>query len=129
MKTKSRPQRFQCVLAACLFAGALTLVAEVPGEFRPQPTLHPAEMAGATGTNVQPLDTYPVSHAPLINTAQRKPKLADPGGPTLRGSELVFNAGWEMIEAPRLKTAAGATLSKPGVDTRDWYDATVPGTV
>ena len=129
MKTKSRRQRFQCVLAACLFAGALTLVAEVPGEFRPQPTLHPAEMAGATGTNVQPLDTYPVSHAPLINTAQRKPKLADPGGPTLRGSELVFNAGWEMIEAPRLKTAAGATLSKPGVDTRDWYDATVPGTV
>src|SRR6185312_4477352 len=54
---------------------------------------------------------------------------ANPGEPTLRGSELVFNAGWEMIEAPRLKDADGSALSKPGVETRDWYDATVPGTV
>lgn len=102
--------------------------AEVPGEFRPQPTLFPIEKAGATGTNVQPLDTYPVSHAPLVNTARRKPKLATPGEPALRGNELVFNSGWEMIEAPRLH-ADGAALSQPGVNTSDWYDATVPGTV
>ncbi|HAO78634.1 MAG TPA: glycoside hydrolase family 2 [Verrucomicrobia subdivision 3 bacterium] len=117
-----------CICASVLTGVSLTS-AEVPGEFRPQPTLQPAEHAGATGTNVQPLDTYPVSHAPLVNTAQRKPKLANPGEPAVRGNELVFNAGWEMIEAPRLKIAAGATLSRPGVDTRDWYDATVPGTV
>ena len=112
-----------CICASVL-TGVYLTSAEVPGEFRPQPTLHPAEIAGATGTNVQPLDTYPVSHAPLVNTAQRKPKLANPGEPAVRGNELVFNAGWEMIEAPRLKIAASATLSRPGVDTRDWYDAT-----
>ncbi|HKW30686.1 MAG TPA: hypothetical protein VJT54_15225, partial [Verrucomicrobiae bacterium] len=116
-----------------LCAGLLVSVhlasAEVPGEFRPQPVLHPAEHAGAPGTKVQPLDTYPVSRAPLVNTAKRKPKLANPGAPTLRGDELLFNSGWEMIEAPRLKSAEGAKLSQPGVDTADWYDATVPGTV
>jgi hypothetical protein len=117
-----------CMCAGVL-AGASLASAEVPGEFRPQPVLHPLEWVGARGTNVQPLDTYPVSRAPLVNAAQRKPKLANPGAPALRGDELVFNSGWEMIEAPRLKDADGADLSKPGVDTGDWYDATVPGTV
>jgi hypothetical protein len=115
-------------VAVFLVAGASLLKAEVPGEFRPLPTPIPAEHAGATGTNVQPLDTYPVSHAPLVNTAVRKPKLANPGGPALRGNDLVFDAGWEMIEQPKLHTD-GATLSQPGVDTGEWYDATVPGTV
>lgn len=121
-------------IVAGFLAGLLKTSAEVPGEFRPQPVLHPLEWVGARGTNVQPLATYPVSRAPLVNTAKRKPKLANPGSPTLRGDELVFNAGWEMIEAPRLKNTGsspylGATLSQPGVDTSDWYDATVPGTV
>ena len=116
-------------MGAGVLAGACLASAEVPGEFRPQPVLHPLEWVGARGTNVQPLNTYPVSRAPLVNTAQRKPKLANPCAPKLRGNELLFNSGWEMIEAPRLKNADGAVLSKPGVDTRDWYDATVPGTV
>jgi hypothetical protein len=117
-----------CICAGVL-AGVCPASAEMPGEFRPQPVLHPTEKAGATGDKIQPPDTLPVSRAPLVNTATRKPKLANPGEPTLRGNELVFNAGWEMIEAPRLKNADGATLSQPGADTRDWYDATVPGTV
>ncbi|MBU6411622.1 MAG: beta galactosidase jelly roll domain-containing protein, partial [Verrucomicrobia bacterium] len=116
-----------CVCAGVL-AGVSLAQAEVPGQFRPKPIVSPVENAEAKGTDVQPTNTYPVSRAPLINTARRKPKLADPGEPALRGDELVFNAGWEMIEAPRLKTADGAALSRPGVDTRDWYDATVPGT-
>lgn len=117
-----------CICAG-IFGGLCRMTAEVPGEFRPQPVLQPAEHAGATGTNVQPLDTYPVSRAPLVNAAQRKPKLATSWGPTVSNDELIFNAGWELIEAPRLKSADGATLSRPGVDTGDWYDATVPGTV
>jgi len=116
-------------IGAVVFASVCRVSADVPGEFRPKPTLHPLEHAGATGTNVQPLNTYPVSHAPLVNAARRKPKLANPGQPKLQGDELVFNAGWEMIESPRLKSADGAKLSQPGVETRDWYDATVPGTV
>jgi hypothetical protein len=116
-------------ISAGVMAGVYGTSAEMPGEFRPQPVLHPLEWVGARGTNVQPLDTYPVSRAPLVNTAKRKPKLSNPGAPTLRGDELLFNSGWEMIEAPRLKDADGAVLSKPGVNTGDWYDATVPGTV
>ena len=103
--------------------------AEVPGEFRPKPTEIPAENAGAKGTNVQPVAVYPHSRAPLVNNAKRKPKLAHPGAPALRGNELVFNAGWELIEAPRLKNADGKVISNLGVETGDWYDATVPGTV
>lgn len=110
-------------------AAAITAGAEVPGEFRPKPIEFPAENAGAKGTNVQPANTYPESREPLVNTAHRKPKLANPGAPVVSGSDLVFNAGWEMIEAPRLKDHDGAALSRPGVDTHDWYDATVPGTV
>lgn len=107
-----------------------TAIAEVPGEFRPKPVLHPTEKCGATGDVVEPPQDFPVSRAPLVNTAHRKPKLANPGRPALRGNELLFDAGWEMIEAPKLKAAGdGATLSRPGVDTSDWYDATVPGTV
>ena len=113
----------------CLALATLHSGAETPGEFRPKPTAVPAENAAAKGTDVQPQDTYPKSNAPLVNTAKRKPKLAHPGEPSLRGSELVFNAGWEMIEAPRLSAADGAALSKPGVNTHEWYDATVPGTV
>jgi hypothetical protein len=127
MTTKKNTPRL--TMALCLAAVTFVLRAETPGEFRPQSTLFPAEHAGATGTNVQPRDTYPVSRAPLINTTKLKPKLANPGEPTLRGDELAFNSGWEMIEAPRLKPAGGAALSQVGVDTGDWYDATVPGTV
>jgi hypothetical protein len=114
-------------LGACLDASSSTLLAETPGEFRPGPVLSPAEKVGATGVKVQPPDTLPTSRAP-IPAAQRKPKLAKRGQPILRGNELVFNAGWELAEAPRIK-ADGAALSRSGVDTHDWCDATVPGTV
>jgi hypothetical protein len=116
------------IIATCLAVGLISVAAETPGEFRPHPTPHPAESGGAKGTKIQPRDTYPVSRAPLVNDARRKPKLADPGQPVWQGRDLVFNAGWEMIEAPKIQ-ADGTILSQPGVDTHDWYDATVPGTV
>jgi hypothetical protein len=116
------------LLLAFALASISPATAEMPGQFRPQPVLHPTEKCGATGDVVEPPDEFPVSRAPLVNTAHRKPKLANPGQPTLQGNDLVFNAGWEMIEAPKLHTD-GSTLSQPGVDTADWYDATVPGTV
>jgi hypothetical protein len=121
------PLLLALALGACLNVSSSSLLAETPGEFRPRPVLNPAEKAGGTGAKVQPPDTLPKSRAP-IPAAERKPKLAKRGEPILRGNELVFSAGWELAEAPRLK-ADGAALSQPGVDTRDWYDATVPGTV
>ena len=116
------------LILACVLAGLAKATAEEPGEFRPQPVLHPTEKVGATGDRYEAPDEFPVSRAPLVNNAERKPKLASPGEPALRGNDLVFNAGWEMIEAPKLH-ADGAAISQPGVDTSDWYDATVPGTV
>ena len=71
----------------------------------------------------------PVSRADHPFTpVHRQLKLAHPGAPKLEGNDLILNAGWEMIEAPRLKDTNGAALSAAGVDTDDWYDATVPGT-
>lgn len=128
VKPARHPSLVALLILGCALAWAFNASAEVPGEFRPQPVLHPTEKCGATGDVVEPPDEFPVSRAPLVNTAHRKPKLVNPGGPSLRGDELVFDAGWEMIEAPKL-SADGATLSQSGVDTRDWYDATVPGTV
>src|SRR5580693_3170759 len=110
---KSVAPRLLILLAS--FAFAFCASAEIPGEFRPQPVLHPTEKCGATGDVVEPPDEFPVSRAPLVNTVRRKPKLTNRGQPTLQGSDLVFNAGWELIEAPKLH-ADGSTLSHPGVD-------------
>lgn len=129
MSKQTALEQWLSTITACLVMTTVQTWAETPGEFRPKPVEFPAENAGAKGTNVQPADTLPVSHAPLVNTAHRKPKLADPGQPTLSGRDLTFDHGWELIEAPCLKDADGATLSRPGVSTGDWYDATVPGTV
>ena len=115
------------IILGFTFACVFSTTAEEPGEFRPQP-VHPTEKVGATGDRYEPPDEFPVSRAPLVNTAKRVPKLANPGAPTLQGNELVFDACWEMIEAPKLH-ADGIIISQPGIDTANWYDATVPGTV
>jgi hypothetical protein len=111
----------------CFRTAIGSLEAETPGEFRPVPTLHPAEKVGASGFKIQPPETLPQSRAPLP-VAHRKQKLASQPGPAVSGNMITFNAGWEMTEA-RNVTTNGAILSMPGVDTHGWYDATVPGTV
>ena len=116
------------VALSATFALGTFLRAESPGEFRPKPVPSPTEIVGATGFKVQPPGTLPKSRASLPPPPKRKAKLAEKGAPTLRGAELVLNAGWEMIEAPKIQ-ADGAVLSSFGFNTRDWYDATVPGTV
>lgn len=113
-------------LVVVLSGSAHKLLAEMPGEFRPKLVDNPVEKVGATGMKVQPPDTFPKSRASQeIDPPARS---IPPGKPLLQRDELVFNAGWKMIEAPRLKTIDGAILSQVGVDTRDWYVATVPGT-
>src|SRR5215469_9334525 len=125
--TKNIPlEKLLITSTMCLALAALNVRAEVPGEFRPQPTAHPEEKVWATGEKIQPRDTLPMSRAAHPFTpVHRKPKIARPGVPTLKGNDLIFEAGWEMIEAPRLKHADGARISESGVDTADWYDATV----
>src|SRR5271155_2134266 len=109
------------VVSAVYLLG-VTLFAEIPGEFRPKPFPNPVEKVGASGKKIQPLDTYPKSRAPQPPPPVRKAKLPQKGAPTLRGRDLTLNAGWEMIEAPKV-AADGAALSTAGFDTRSWYDA------
>src|SRR5271163_2652118 len=119
--------RMKHSLAAALSALLLLRLAafaETPGEFRPTPFPNPTEKVGANGHKVQPLDTYPKSRAPQPPPPTRKPKLLQKASPALRGNDLVLNAGWEMVEAPRI-TVDGAALSTSGLDTHSWYDATV----
>ena len=72
--------------------------------------------------------TQPVSQS-SPSRAVRKAKLTQQKEP-VAGSDgrMVLNTGWELIEERRT-SLDGAKLSKPGVDTKTWYDATVPGTV
>ena len=111
--------------SACLvlcFAMSAVARAEVPGEFRPRPVVNITQEVECGVRPFQPPGLEPRSRT------GRKPRLTDKGRPERRGSELVFRRGWELAEAPWVNTN-GAALSRPGVDTREWYDATVPGTV
>lgn len=121
--------KMRAALCVALF-GSLSLFAENPGEFRPKPIASPQEKVGATGLTTQPPEMMPHSRAAApAPQPTRKPKLAQKPLPTLRAdNELVLNAGWEMAEAPQI-AGGGGLLSRPGVDTTAWYDATVPGTV
>jgi len=108
--------------------GVPSLLAETPGEFRPNPVLTPDEQVGATGDKVQPQDTLPKSQmtgddpAPL----NKKPIARLQVKPT--ANEMVLNTGWKLTGATSIN-ATGAMLSQIGIPTSGWYDATVPGTV
>ncbi len=116
------------VLAILLTCGAGRAGAEMPGEFRPKPVDEPTETVGATGMKIQPPDTLPKSRvAPAADPANRA--AMDPSDPQLLGNELIFNGGWKLAEASKLKVTDGEVLSQLGADTHGWYDATVPGTV
>lgn len=116
------------ILLILLIGLSSPLLAETPGEFRPKPIEHPLEKVGATGQKVQPPDTLPLSRAPGI-VDPTPPETVALTEPTLHDTELVFNAGWKMIESRRLKVADGSVVAKSNLDVSDWYTATVPGTV
>ena len=112
-----------CVVPALVFSNGrtmepLTLFGETPGEFRPKPIRNPAQEAGNTGLKIQPADTLPRSRGPFTDPVP-KPRRSYKETPTIRGNELVFDAGWKLIEAKRAG-GTGAALSQPGVDTHDW---------
>jgi len=74
----------------------------------------------------QPESTLPRGKAPF-DIPVRKAKATVSTTPTAIGTgEYLLNRGWEMADA--LTALKGQVLSD-GLDTKDWYDATVPGTV
>lgn len=121
-----------CLASATIFAlvadvNVCRVFAEMPGEFRPKPVDHPAEQVGATGMKMQPADTLPHSRSPEAPDPLRKQ--VPLGKPTLRKDELILDGGWQLIEANRLKTSDRKMICAEGLDTHDWYNAIVPGTV
>jgi beta-galactosidase/beta-glucuronidase len=74
----------------------------------------------------QPDSTLPRGKAPF-DIPVRKAKASVSTAPTaIDIGEYLLNRGWEMADA--LTALKGQVLSD-GLDTKDWYDATVPGTV
>lgn len=76
----------------------------------------------------QPIETLPKSKAP-IQPAIRKDKKIIPAVLT-QSSDNTYNfaGGWELCEAYKV-TASGESIFKPNLNTSDWYNAIVPGTV
>ena len=78
----------------------------------------------------QPQDkaTLPVSSSkPAV--ALRKVKTANPSTlEKVSDNEFLLSTGWELTDANRL-TASGESVFNPKLNTADWYNATVPGTV
>jgi hypothetical protein len=71
--------------------------------------------------------TWPKSKAPFSKPVA-KPLTKEPAIQETGSNEWALNGGWMLAEAPKI-TANGAALSQPGFNAKDWWAATVPGTV
>ena len=87
----------------------------------------PVQTRGQAGYRApQDPATMPHGNAPF-SSPQAKPQST---GPAIEssGDNLWTIHGWRMREAPRID-ANGAKISRSAFDVKDWYAATVPGTV
>jgi len=105
-----------------------SLLAEIPGEFRPKSILTPDEQVGATGDKVQSQDTLPKSQMTGDDPAPLNKKSVANLQPIPTANGMIVNAGWKLAVANRINVT-GEMLSVTGFPTSGWYDATVPGTV
>ena len=71
--------------------------------------------------------TWPHSRAPF-STPEAKPVSKIPSIESTRPDHWTLAGGWTLAEAPKV-TADGAAISQPGFNAKDWWAATVPGTV
>ncbi|SDA24603.1 LamG-like jellyroll fold domain-containing protein [Sphingomonas sp. NFR15] len=74
----------------------------------------------------QPAWELPVAKAPPARGVA-KPASSAPALEALGDGRYTVN-GWRLIDAPHA-VGDGAAISRPGFDARQWYVATVPGTV
>ena len=105
-----------------------SLLAEIPGEFRPKSILTPDEQVGATGDKGQSQDTLPKSQMTGDDPAPLNKKSVANLQPIPTANGMILNAGWKLAVANRINVT-GEMLSETGFPTSGWYDATVPGTV
>ena len=79
-------------------------------------------------TAPQKVITLPKSAVPVVKT-ERKPKVNVPAKLEAIGpDEWKITRGWELAEASKV-IAGNQTLFNSDLNTSDWYNATVPGTV
>ena len=73
-------------------------------------------------------EVLPQSKTP-VQTSTPVPKVDEPVVfiPTAN-NEVILSSGWELTEMNKI-IAAGEKIFDPNLDTRSWYNATVPGTV
>jgi hypothetical protein len=82
------------------------------------------QMAG----QVKPQDPWTLPKSATPADAPRATPVPDKPALEATGAGRWAVNGWRLAAAPTVQ-ADGATLSRPGADTRAWYAATVPGTV
>lgn len=76
----------------------------------------------------QPLDEMPKGKAPF-QVPERKTKIKKTAEfKQLQSNVWELASGWEMIEAYKTREAT-SPIFDPNMDTKDWYNAVVPGTV
>lgn len=117
---KQHPKKFHSMLKIAL----LTFVSV----FSLQAISQPLKALNMGLTAPQSKETLPKSKVP-IKMPVRLPKLKATGTMTESAAGVyTLNNGWEMLEAYKF-TATGESLFNPGLNTTEWYNATVPGTV
>ncbi len=93
----------------------------------PTPVNRWTEFRGPRNFGPQNPDSFP-KPVPAVTTT-RTPKLSPRPVPGLApDGQLTLDRGWELADAATVE-AKPVEISRPGFDTRAWYDATVPGTV
>jgi Exo-beta-D-glucosaminidase Ig-fold domain/Concanavalin A-like lectin/glucanases superfamily/Glycosyl hydrolases family 2/Glycosyl hydrolases family 2, sugar binding domain/Glycosyl hydrolases family 2, TIM barrel domain len=83
------------------------------------------QQAGYRGP--QDPSTWPKSRAPF-SKPEAKPVSKLPAITETGANEWTLTGGWALSEAPKV-SADGAAISQPGFDAKNWWPATIPGTV
>jgi hypothetical protein len=72
--------------------------------------------------------TMPVSKAPFSNPVRKTSSLTSAGLSVTGNNEWTLAGGWKLRPAPQV-VEAGDAISQLKFPTKDWWSATVPGTV
>jgi hypothetical protein len=89
----------------------------------------PVQTRGQAGYRApQDPSTMPVSKAPFSKPVARNLLASRESLRSSGENEWTLAAGWTLTPAPEIK-ASGPEMSQPGFATKNWWPATVPGTV
>lgn len=123
------------IYTEALTAGQISTILSAPPDFKSityeEATRHWAvQTSGMVGlTAPQDPSTLPRGKGAIQKPVAKPLSREDLRTQLVGGNPWRLKGGWKLIAEPDLDSPNGALLSKPGVDTKAWLDATVPGTV